>query len=290
MKYEAESEIAYANSVMQTHSFGDRMSESVTDALRRVLGIDEQKIFRYVPIESFEKALPEISGLQDAATDAFRPYSVEHQKSLCASMGYPMMDSLRYVSGKKKLEALHDIFSVTARKAVRFWEAALVAAREGERNELPTHDDGYGQYQRGDFYNIVFDRDSNLTYRNEAGHMSDYFRYHVNSYVAREAALDGAESGNPFDPVISLYEHGAADFIFMQTREHGVEKERLSTFHLVKADGKNFIGVSMAGDKCLKYHRKWGDHYHNVRGMTDEDVEMKIIGVAETRYEPEDYS
>ena len=81
------------------------------------------------------------------------------------------------------------MFGLTNAKAKRFGLAALYSSIQGQKNKTPNT------------YNIVFDRDSPWTYRNEAEHMEEYARYHFNSYLINH--VENTES-NPFEPVMAL--------------------------------------------------------------------------------------
>lgn len=159
------------------------------------------------------------------------------------------------------------MFGLTNAKAKRFGLAALYSAIQGQKNEAPGT------------YNIVFDRDSPWTFRNEVEHMEEYARYHFNSYM-----INLVDATNPFGPVVELYEHGAADFIFMQTEQDGKIKEKLATFHTVNIQDKgNVIAVHMIGDDKLFHYRKWGEPYFTLNAIK-EQTKLKVIGIADQRF------
>ena len=174
-------------------------------------------------------------------------------------------------------EMFHEIFGITNAKAKRFGLEALYSATRGEKTDIPNE---------GGIYNIVFDRDSPWTYRNEAEHMEEYARYHFNSYLINEV-MRKTNSANPFDPVMSLYESGAADFIFMRIRQNGTVEEKICTFHTIKTSAGNIIGVHMTGDDKLQYYRKWGDPYFKIRAFDNTATKIKIIGIADQRFMPD---
>jgi hypothetical protein len=241
-------------------------------ALERVSTIDESKSFRYKPLEEFDKRLSKLNSLKEKATESFRPFANKYHTSLCVSMGVPMMESITTSKRSGKYETFHELFGLTNAKAKRFGLAALYSAIQGQKNDIPNP---------GDIYNIVFDRDSPWTYRNEAEHMEEYARYHFNSYVINE--VENPES-NPFEPVISLYESGAVDFIFMQTELDNKITERLCTFHTVNIPSKgDVLAVHMTGDEKLLHYRKWGDPYFTIHPV-DGNTKLRIVGIADQRF------
>lgn len=241
-------------------------------ALDRISMIDESKNFRYESLEEFGDRLPKLNILKEKATESFRPFANKYHASLCASMGVPMMESISASKKSGNYKVFHELFGLTNAKAKRFGLVALYSAIQGQKNEIPSPED---------IYNIVFDRDSPWTYRNEVEHMEEYARYHFNSYVINE--VENPES-NPFDSVISLYESGSIDFIFMQTEYDKKIAERLCTFHTVNIPNiGDVLAVHMTGDKKLIYYRRWGEPYftiHPVKGNT----KLRIIGIADQRF------
>ncbi len=129
-----------------------------------------------------------------------------------------MSESITKSRNAGNYEVIYELFGLTNAKAKKFGLAALYCSMHGQKNDIP------------DMYNIVFDRESPRTYRNEVEHMEEYARYHFNSYVINH--IEDTTS-NPFDPVIERYEFGSADFIFMQTEHDEIRTERLATFHTV---------------------------------------------------------
>lgn len=183
-----------------------------------------------------------------------------------------MMEGILQSKKTGNYEAIHELFGLTNAKAKKFGLAALYSALQGQKNEIP-----HGE----PVYNIVFDRDSPWTYRNEVEHMEEYFRYHFNSYVINEIET---KSSNPFEPIISLYENGSADFIFMQTEEGKVRAERLCTFHTINIPDKgNVLAVHMIGDDKLIHYRRWGEPYFTIHPVEDQ-TKLKIIGIADQRF------
>ncbi len=241
----------------------------IKQALSRIDAIDESKTFRYESVEKFERKLAHLNILKKKATESFRPFADAHHTSLCAAMGVPMMNSIDKSKKAGNYEAFHELFGLTNAKAKRFGLAALYSSIKGQKNEVPYT------------YNIVFDRDSPWTYRNEVEHMEEYARYHFNSYMINHVV---DEESNPFSPVIELYEHGAADFIFMQTAQDGTIKERLATFHLVDIPkiGK-VIAIHMTGDEKLVHYRRWGEPYFTINSIKG-PVKLRVIGIADQRF------
>ena len=258
--------------IIKKYQIDNEVSYLMRKSVSRVNEIDESKSFRYEPLLEFEKRLPQLNTLKEKATESFRPFADRHHTSLCASMGIPMMEAVFQSKKVGNYEIIHEIFGLTNAKAKRFGLAALYCALQGQKNEIPHGEPAY---------NIVFDRDSPWTYRNEVEHMEEYARYHFNSYVINEIEN---QSSNPFEPVISLYENDCADFIFMQTESDGKRSEKLCTFHTVNIPDKgNIIAVHMTGDEKLLHYRKWGEPYfttHPVEGQT----KLKIIGIADQRF------
>ena len=183
-----------------------------------------------------------------------------------------MMESITISKKSGNYEAFHELFGLTNAKAKRFGLAALYSAIQGQKNEIPSS---------GGIYNIVFDRDSPWTYRNEVEHMEEYARYHFNSYVINE--VEDQES-NPFDSVISLYESGSVDFIFMQTESDKTITERLCTFHTVNIPNMgDVLAVHMTGDEKLMHYRKWGEPYFTIHPV-DGNIKLRIVGIADQRF------
>ena len=258
--------------IIKKYQIDNEVSHLMRKSVSRVNEIDESKSFRYEPLLEFEKRLPQLNILKEKATESFRPFADRHHTSLCASMGIPMMEAVFQSKKAGNYKVIHEIFGLTNAKAKRFGLAALYSALQGQKNEIPHGEPAY---------NIVFDRDSPWTYRNEVEHMEEYARYHFNSYVINEIEN---QSSNPFEPVISLYEYGCADFIFMQTESDGKRSEKLCTFHTVNIPDKgNVLAVHMTGDEKLFYFRKWGEPYftiHPVEGQT----KFIITGIADQRF------
>jgi hypothetical protein len=241
-------------------------------SLNRINAINESKNFRYEPLEEFEKRLPKLNSLKEKATESFRPFANRYHTSLCASMGVPMMESISKSKKSGNYEVFHVLFGLTNAKAKRFGLAALYSALQGQKNEIPNI---------GDPYNIVFDRDSPWTYRNEAEHMEEYARYHFNSYIINE--VENSVS-NPFEPVISLYEFGSVDFIFMQTEYEKVRTEILCTFHTVSTPNKgDVLAIHMTGDEKLMYYRKWGEPYFTIHPVEGKS-KLRVVGIADQRF------
>ena len=241
----------------------------IKQALNRIDAIDESKTFRYETIEEFERKISHLNMLKKKATESFRPFADAYHTSLCAAMGVPMMNSIDKSKKDGNYEAFHELFGLTNAKAKRFGLAALYSAIKGQKNDVP------------DAYNIVFDRDSPWTYRNEAEHMEEYARYHFNSYMINHVV---DEASNPFVPVIELYEYGTADFIFMQTEQDRTIRERLATFHLVDIPkiGK-VIAIHMSGEEKLIHYRKWGEPYFTINSINGHP-KLKIVGIANQRF------
>lgn len=255
--------------IITRYHIGKEAASAMVQSWTRIDAIDEAKTFRYEPLEEFEKKLPHLNRLKEKATKSFRPFADRYDTSLCAAMGVPMMESIAKSRKTGNYEAFHELFGLTNAKAKRFGLAALYSAIQGQKNTVPST------------YNIVFDRDSPWTYRNEAEHMEEYARYHFNSYMINH--VECTES-NPFEPVMKLYEYGAADFIFMQTEQDKIITERLATFHtVIIPDKRNIIAVHMTGDEELFHYRRWGEPYHiinPIRGQT----KLKVIGIADQRF------
>lgn len=267
-------EIFIAESIIKKHRLDDKISTRILIAIKRILAINEENTFEYKDLTHFEKSLPKIQNMKKLAIESFRPFATRYHTSLCASMGFPMMSAITDSKNAGMYEMFHEMFGITNIKAKRFGLAALYSAIKGEKTNVPTE---------GGIYNIVFDRDSPWTYRNEAEHMEEYARYHFNSYLINEIM----SSANPFEPVISLYENGASDFIFMQTKQDEIVEEKLCTFHLVKTQAGNAIGIHMTGDDKLQYYRKWGDPYFRIRTIDGTIPKIKITGIADQRFIPD---
>ena len=265
-------DLTLLDEIIKKYQIDNEVSHLMRKSVSRVNEIDESKSFRYEPLLEFEKRLPQLNTLKEKATESFRPFADRHNTSLCASMGIPMMEAVFQSKKAGNYKVIHEIFGLTNAKAKRFGLAALYSALQGQKNEIPHGEPAY---------NIVFDRDSPWTYRNEVEHMEEYARYHFNSYVINEIEN---QSSNPFEPVISLYEYGCADFIFMQTESDGKRSEKLCTFHTVNIPDKgNVLAVHMTGDEKLFYFRKWGEPYftiHPVEGQT----KFIITGIADQRF------
>ncbi len=270
-------DIAKAELITKKYRMDDKISLLVLNAMKRILAINEKNTFAYQDLAHFEKSLPKIQRMKKLATESFGQFATRYHTSLCASMGFPMMNAITDSKTAGMYEIFYEIFGITNAKAKRFGLAALYSAIKGEKTNIPND---------GGIYNIVFDRDSPWTYRNEAEHMEEYARYHFNSYLINEI-MKKPNSTNPFDPVISLYENGAADFIFMQTKQDGITEERLCTFHTVKTSAGDVIGVHMIGDDRLQYYRKWGDPYFKIRTIDGTTAKIKIVGIADQRFIPD---
>ncbi len=258
--------------IIKKYHVDQKSASLMRQSLDRINNINESKNFRYKPLVEFEKRLPELNSLKEKATESFRPFANKYHTSLCASMGIPMMESITMSKKSGNYDAFQELFGLTNAKAKRFGLAALYSALEGQKNDIPN---------TGAIYNIVFDRDSPWTYRNEVEHMEEYARYHFNSYLISEVENSAA---NPFEPVISLYEYGSADYIFMQTEYDNVKTERLCTFHTVNIPNKgNVLAIHMAGDEKLMHYRKWGEPYftiHSIEGKT----KLRVVGIADQRF------
>lgn len=262
-----------ANDIIKRACLRKEIAQSIIQSLYRVDSIDESKTFSYENLEDFESRLPEIIKLKEKSTSSFRPFAEKYQTSLCASMGIPMMESIEHSKTTGTYEIFHQLFGLTNAKAKRFGLAALYCAIKGNKADIPLSSDPY---------NIVFDRDSPWTYRNEAEHMEEYARYHFNSYLINETS---GQTSNPFEPVISLYEKGIADFIFMQLEENHTITEKLCTFHMINMPSKgSVIGIHIGLDDSIKYFRKWGEPYFILRSVNDASVELKVIGIADQRF------
>jgi len=270
-------DIAIAESITKRHKMNSKTSGLVLNSIKRILAVNEESTFAYQDLVHFEKSIPKIQEMKKLATESFRPFATKYHTSLCASMGFPMMSAITDSKTSGMYEMFHEIFCITNAKAKRFGLEALYSAMKGEKTDIPN---------AGGVYNIVFDRDSPWTYRNEAEHMEEYARYHFNSYLINEV-MKKPNSANPFDPVMSLYENGAADFIFMQTRQDMVTEEKLCTFHMVDTSAGRIIGVHMAGDDKLQHYRKWGDPYFKIRSFGSAATKIKIIGIADQRFMPD---
>ena len=265
----SETDMNVLDAVISKYQIGAEVKSLMIQAFARINAVDETKTFRYEPLEEFEKRLPQLNYLKEKATKSFRPFADKYDTSLCASMGVPMMESITKSKKTGNYEAFHEIFGLTNAKAKRFGLAALYSAINGTKNKVPST------------YNIVFDRDSPWTYRNEAEHMEEYARYHFNSYMINH--VENTES-NPFEPVMELYEYGAADFIFMQTEQNGMTSERLATFHTVNIqDIGNVIAVHMTGDEKLFHYRRWGEPYYTINAIRGQ-TKLKVIGIADQRF------
>ncbi|HEU5221762.1 MAG TPA: hypothetical protein VFU58_06845 [Candidatus Nitrosotalea sp.] len=262
-----ETDMVLLENIISKHQIGKDVASVIKQSWNRIDAIDESKTFRYEDIEEFEKRLPHLNKLKEKATESFRPFADRYHTSLCAAMGVPMMDSISKASKAGIFEAFYELFGLTNAKAKRFGLAALYSSIQGQKNKVPGT------------YNIVFDRDSPWTFRNEAEHMEEYARYHFNSYMINQAV----NATNPFGPVMELYEHGAADFIFMQTEQDGKIKEMLATFHTVSADIGNVIAVHMTGDDKLFHYRKWGEPYFTLNAIKGK-TKLRIIGIADQRF------
>ena len=265
-------ENAILDEIIEKHCISQETASSMRYCITRIDAINESKNFRYEPLEEFEKRLPKLNSLKENATKLFRPFANRYHTSLCASMGVPMMESISTSKRSGNYDAFHVLFGLTNAKAKRFGLAALYSALQGQKNDIPN---------AGTIYNIVFDRDSPWTYRNEVEHMEEYARYHFNSYVINEVENSAS---NPFEPVISLYEYGSADFIFMQTEYDKVRTERLCTFHTVNIPNKGeVLAVHMTGDEKLFHFRKWGEPYFIIHPVKDQ-TKLKITGIADQRF------
>ncbi len=264
-----EPDMIMLDNIIAKYQIGKEATSLIVQSCTRINAIDEAKTFSYEPLEEFEKRLSYLNSLKEKATKSFRPFADRYETSLCAAMGVPMMESIAKSRKTGNYEVFHELFGLTNAKAKKFGLAALYSSIHGQKNKVPSA------------YNIVFDRDSPWTYRNEAEHMEEYARYHFNSYMINH--VENTES-NPFEPVMELYENGSADFIFMQTEQDKITTERLATFHTVNIPDKgNVIAVHMTGDEKLFHYRKWGEPYYiinSVKGQT----KLKVIGIADQRF------
>ena len=163
--------------IIAKHHVDQERASLMRQSLDRINSINESKSFRYEPLEEFEKRLLKLNSLKEKATESFMTFANRYHTSLCASMGVPMMESISMSKKSGNYEIFHELFGLTNAKAKRFGLAALYSALQGQKNNIP---------DTGDIYNIVFDRDSPWTYRNEVEHMEEYARYHFNSYVINE--------------------------------------------------------------------------------------------------------
>ena len=265
----AKTDMDILDGILTRYQVKKEVASKIVQAFARIYAIDEDKTFTYTSLEEFEKNIPLLNELKEDATKSFRPFADKCGTSLCAAMGVPMIESIIQSTKTGNYEIFHEVFGLVNAKAKRFGLAALYLAMQGQKNKAPNQ------------YNIVFDRDSPWTYRNEAEHMEEYARYHFNSYMINQ--VENSES-NPFEPVMELYEHGAADFIFMQTAQEDITEERLATFHTVNIPGKgNVIGVHMTGDEKLFYFRRWGEPYNTINPVNGH-TKLKVIGIADQRF------
>ena len=263
---------AILDEIITKHSLDEKNISLIRQSLDRIFAIDESKTFRYESLEKFENRLSELNILKEKATKSFSPFATRYNTSLCAAMGIPMMESISTSKKSGNYEVFHLLFGLTNAKAKRFGLAAMYSALNGQRNEIPNS---------ADMYNIVFDRDSPWTYRNEVEHMEEYARYHFNSYIISKVENP---SSNPFEPVIELYEKGSADFIFMQTEQDKKITERLCTFHTVNIPGKgNVLAVHMTGEERVMHYRKWGEPYFTIHPVNNE-TKLRITGIADQRF------
>ncbi len=255
--------------IIKKYKISQDIIPKIKDAITRIDSIDQANTFRYEPASEFEKKIQHLNGLKEKATKAFEPFAKMYHTSLCAAMGVPMSESIESSKETGSYSAIYELFGLTNAKAKMFGLQAMYCALEGQKNDtLPG-------------YNIVFDRDSPWTYRNEVEHMEEYARYHFNSYVIHHIQN---QDENPFEPVIELYEFGAADFIFMQTESNKTRKERLATFHTLNIPDKgNVIAVHMTGDQSILHYRRWGDPYFAIK-PTKQDTGLEIIGIADQRF------
>ena len=260
------------NEIIKHEHIRKEIAQSITQSLNRINSIDESKTFSYEDLKKFENNLTEVIKLKEKATLSFRPFAEKYNTSLCASMGIPMMESIIHSKDTGDYDAFYHIFGLTNAKAKKFGLAALYCSIKGAKADIPPSSVPY---------NIVFDRDSPWTYRNEAEHMEEYARYHFNSYLINH--VENPES-NPFEPVMELYEYGAADFIFMQTVQNKITSERLATFHTVNIPNKgNVIAVHMTGDEEPFHYRRWGEPYFAINPI-NEQTGLKITGIADQRF------
>ncbi len=264
-----EIDIIILENIIKKYQIDKKTISLIKQSLNKVDAIDESKTFRYESLEEFEKKIAHLNKLKEKATESFRPFADRYSTSLCAAMGVPMMESIEKSKKNGNYEAFHELFGLTNAKAKRFGLAALYSSIQGQKNDVPHT------------YNIVFDRDSPCTYRNEAEHMEEYARYHFNSYMINHVT---EETSNPFIPVMELYENGAADFIFMQTEQNRTIKERLATFHTVNIpEIGNVIAVHITGDEKLVHYRRWGEPYFIIKSLKGQ-TELRIIGIADQRF------
>jgi hypothetical protein len=263
---------AILDEIIVNCSINQKIANVVRYSLNRIYRIDESKNFRYEHLSEFEERIPVLNNLKNKATESFRPFADRYHTSFCASMGIPMMESISKSIESGNYNSFHNIFGLTNAKAKRFGLAALYSALQGQKNEIPS---------TGTVYNIVFDRDSPWTYRNEVEHMEEYARYHFNSYLINEVENS---TSNPFESVIELYEYGSADFIFMNIEQDRIKTEILCTFHTVNIPNKgNVIGVHMTGDDKLLHYRRWGEPYFTIHPLEGQS-KLRIIGIADQRF------
>ncbi|MGI0018780.1 MAG: hypothetical protein ACREA1_08720 [Nitrosotalea sp.] len=265
----SETDMTILDKIITKYQIGKDTAYFIEQAFARINAIDESKTFTYESLETFEKKLPHLNNLKEKATKSFSPFADRYDTSLCAAMGIPMVQSIEKSKDTGNYEAFHELFGLTNAKAKRFGLAALYSSIQGQKNKTP------------ETYNIVFDRDSPWTYRNESEHMEEYARYHFNSYMINH--VEHTES-NPFGHVMEIYELGAADFIFMQTEQDKIKKEILATFHTVNIPDKgNVIAVHMTGDEKLFHYRRWGDPYFAISSINGQ-AKLKVTGIADQRF------
>lgn len=255
--------------IIKKYQIAQETTSLMKHAIVRIDSIDESKTFRYIPVSEFEKNIPHLNMLKEKATKSFEPFAKRYGTSLCAAMGVPMSEAITSSKKTGNYKSIYELFGLTNAKSKRFGLAALYCALQGQKNDI------------GNEYNIVFDRDSPWTYRNEAEHMEEYARYHFNSYLINHVQ---DTTSNPFDSVMKLYEFGIADFIFMQTEQNGIKKERLGTFHTVNIpDIGNVIAVHMTEDQSVLHYRRWGDPYFRIIPVKEE-TGLNITGIADQRF------
>lgn len=267
-----ETENDILEEIIEKHRISKETISLIIKSLNRINKINESETFSYESLAEFQERIPELNYLKNKAAESFKPFADRYNTSLCASMGIPMMESISQSKKDGNYEAIHELFGLTNAKAKRFGLAALYCALRGQKYQIP---------DKGEGYNIVFDRDSPWTYRNEVEHMEEYARYHFNSYLINE--IEDPIS-NPFEPVISLYEKNSADFIFMQIEDDKTRFEKLCTFHTINIPNQgNVLGVHLTGDEKLNHYRKWGEPYfaiHPVEGKS----KLKVVGIADQKF------
>ncbi len=121
-------DIAIVESITKRYEIDDNVSMKVLNAIKRILAINEENTFAYQDLVQFEKNIPKIQEMKKRATESFRPFAIKYHTSLCASMGFPMMNAIRDSKIADMYEMFHEIFCITNAKAKRFGLAALYSA------------------------------------------------------------------------------------------------------------------------------------------------------------------